>query len=191
MFDFVFAVIAVSLGGSAAPLDGVGRPDAPMPVQAPARPAAPASPAAPLAPAEPPRAFHMAAVPPGLVAEDQTPTGRFTTAAEVKPILNATRGSWIAVREYDGQDLVYVTHLWSWRCGLAAIAIAVNDAPMQDWPMPPCHEALPSPNAILDDDPQPYLTFDLGSVQTVRVQLVYDDLSMELEAFSRGDVLIP
>ena len=44
---------------------------------------------------------------------------------------------------------------------------------------------------FLDDDPKPYLTFDLGSVQTVRVQLVYDDLSMELEAFSRGDVLIP
>ncbi|MFC6640566.1 hypothetical protein [Sulfitobacter profundi] len=72
-----------------------------------------------------------------MVAEDQTPTGRFTTAAEVKPILNATRGNWIAVREYDGQDLVYVTHLWSWRCGLAAMAIAVNDAPMQNWPMPP------------------------------------------------------
>jgi hypothetical protein len=191
MFDLVFAVIVISIGGSPAPSDGIGRPDMPMTVQAPARPAAPASPAAPPTPAAPARAFHMAAVPPGLVAEDQTPTGRFTTAAEVKSILNATRGNWTAVREYNGKDLVYVTHLWSWRCGLAAMAIAVNDGPMQNWPMPPCHDTLPTPNAILDDDPQPYLTFDLGSVQTVRIQLVYDDLSMELVGYKRGDVLIP
>ena len=191
MFDFVFAVIAISLGGPSAPSDGVGRPDAPMTVQAPARPAAPASPAAPPAPAAPPPAFYMNAVPPGLVAEDQTPTGRFTTAAEVRPILNATRGNWIAVREYDGRDFLYVTHLWSWRCGLAAMAIAVNDAPMQNLPMPPCHDSLPTPNAILEGDPQPYLTFDLGSVERIRVQLVYDDLGMALEEFLRSDVLIP
>ena len=191
MFDFVFAVIAISLGGPSAPSDGVGRPDAPMTVQAPARPAAPASPAAPPAPAAPPPAFYMDAVPPGLVAEDQTPTGRFTTAAEVRPILNATRGNWIAVREYDGRDFLYVTHLWSWRCGLAAMAIAVNDAPMRNLPMPPCHDSLPTPNAILEGDPQPYLTFDLGSVQRVRVQLVYDDLGMALEGFLRSEVLLP
>ncbi|WP_411975446.1 hypothetical protein [Sulfitobacter faviae] len=191
MFDFVFAVIAISLGGPSAPSDGVGRPDAPMTVQAPARPAAPASPAAPPAPAAPPPAFYMDAVPPGLVAEDQTPTGRFTTAAEVRPILNATRGNWIAVREYDGRDFLYVTHLWSWRCGLAAMAIAVNDAPMRNLPMPPCHDLSPAPNAILEGDPQPYLTFDLGSVERVRVQVVYDDLGMAIEGFVRGDVLIP
>ncbi|UOA32299.1 hypothetical protein DSM110093_02089 [Sulfitobacter sp. DSM 110093] len=133
----------------------------------------------------------MDVVPAGLVAEDQTPTGRFTTATEVRPILNATRGNWIAVREYDGKDYVYVTHLWSWRCGLAAIAIAVNDTPFRDWPMPPCHEALATPNAILDDDPQPYLTFEAGSVQSVRVQVIYDDLGMDAAGFARGDVLIP
>ncbi|SFG21328.1 hypothetical protein SAMN04488039_101119 [Sulfitobacter dubius] len=57
--------------------------------------------------------------------------------------------------------------------------------------MPPCHEALSTPNAILHDDPQPYLTFEAGAVQSVRVQLIYDDLGMDAAGFARGDVLIP
>ena len=81
-------------------------------------------------------------------AEDQTPTGRFTTATEVKPILNATRANWVAIREYDGQDLLYLTHLLSWRCGLHQIRYAVNDGPLQSWPMPPCLLDSAQPNAI-------------------------------------------
>ena len=164
-----------------------------MTVQAPASPDAPGSPAAPDAPASPGQnaSFDMTVVPAGLEAEDQTPSGKFLTATEVKPILNATRGNWVAVREYEGKDYVYVTHLWSWRCGLAAIAISVNDEPMQNWPMPPCHTEFSTPNAILNDDPNPLLTFKPGSVQTVKIQVVYDDLSMDSASFARGDVLIP
>ena len=135
--------------------------------------------------------FNMAVVPAGLVAEPQTPSGKFTTATEVKPILNATKGSWVAVREYDGKDLLYVTHLWSWRCGLSAVAISLNGEPMQNWPLPPCHMDFAAPNAILEDDGLPYLSLRLGSVETITIQVVYDDLSMDVATFDRSDVRIP
>lgn len=135
--------------------------------------------------------FNMAVVPAGLVAEPQTPTGKFTTAAEVKPILTATKGNWVAVRDYDGNDLLYVTHLWSWRCGLAAMAISVNNEPMQNWPLPPCHTQFSTPNAILEDDGFPYLKLKQGAVHSITIQVVYDDLSMDVATFQRGDVLIP
>lgn len=152
---------------------------APVPTVAPAPP----MPAAPR--------LNMAVVPAGLVAEPQTPTGKFTTAAEVKPILNATKGNWVAVREYNGQDFLYVTHIWSWRCGLHAMAISVNDEPMQNWPLPPCHMQYTSPSAILEEDGVPALTLKLGSVRTIDIQLVYDDLSMDVATFERGNILIP
>ena len=141
------------------------------------------------APATP--GINQAVIPAGLVAEPQTPSGKFTTAAEIRPIMDATKGSWVAVREYDGKDLLYVTHLWSWRCGLAAMAISVNDEPMQNWPLPECHLEYATPNAILDEDGLPFLTMRLGSVEKISIQVVYDDLSVDVAHFARSDVLIP
>lgn len=158
-------------------------------VAAPAAPAEPAAPAPALAAAS--IGFNMAVVPAGLIAEDQTPSGKFTTAAEVRPILEATKGNWVAVREYDGKDWLYVTHLWGWRCGLAAMAISINNEPMQNWALPPCHMKYTTPNAILEDDGIPALTLQLGGVQTITIQVVYDDLSMDVASFERGNVLIP
>ena len=143
------------------------------------------------APAPADASVNSSVIPPGLVAEPQTPTGRLTTAAEIKPILNATKSNWVAVREYDGKDLLYVTHLWSWRCGLAAMAISVNDEPMQNWPLPACHLDSASPNAILEQDGLPYLTMRLGSVEKITIQVVYDDLSVDVASFDRGSVLMP
>lgn len=135
--------------------------------------------------------FDMSVVPAGLKADSQTPSGKFLTATEVRPILEATKSNWVAVRDYDGQDWLYVTHLWSWRCGLKAIAISVNGEGLQDWPMPQCHEQFTTPNAVLEDDGLPVLTFRQNSVQTITIQIVYDDLSMDIARFERGNVLIP
>lgn len=136
-------------------------------------------------------ALNMAVVPSGLVAEPQTPSGKFTTATEVKPILNATKGSWIGVRKYEGSDLLYVTHLWGWRCGLSAMAISINDEPMQNWPLPACHMEYATPNAIGAEDGLPFLKLKLGSVQTVTIQIIYDDLTGDVARFERANVLIP
>ena len=126
-----------------------------------------------------------------LVAQDQTPSGRFLTATEVKPILAATTANWIAVREYDGNDWVYVTHLWAWRCGLLQIELGINGATPEVWPMPDCREETAQPTAILDSDGVPARTYAKGSVQSMTITLTYDDLSTQTESFTRAKTLIP
>lgn len=124
-------------------------------------------------------------------AEQQVATGRFLTALEVKPIMQATWPGWLAVREFDGKDLVYVTQLWSWRCGLVAIHFGVNGEELQPWPMPPCHEDTAAPNAILPEDGLPYREYPLGHVQTMTVELIYDDLSTDRATYDRRGAMIP
>lgn len=133
----------------------------------------------------------LAVIPDGLVAEPQNPTGKFTTATEVKPILTATKANWVGLRDYGGNDLVYVTHLWAWRCGLSAMAMSINDGPMKDVPLPECHLEYASPNAILEGDGLPYMTYPQGSVERITVQVIYDDLSQDTATFSGNEIRIP
>lgn len=123
------------------------------------------------------------------VAEPQTPLGKFTTATEVKPILTMTKANWVAVREYDGKDLVYFTHLMSWRCGLAAMRYSLNDGPLQMYDLPPCDEASATPNAI-PTDWYPISGLPPQSVQKVYVEIFYDDLSTDSASFDRAGVEI-
>ncbi|PRZ48429.1 hypothetical protein [Tritonibacter scottomollicae] len=126
----------------------------------------------------------------GMVAEPQTITGKFLTATEVKPVLSATQGNWVSVREFNGQDLVYVTHLWAWRCGLAQMEVALNDAAYEIWQMPDCYTEGGSPGAIKSGDGEPYRAFELGSVERIKVRLVYDDLSTDEAEFQRADIIM-
>ena len=125
------------------------------------------------------------------VAEDQTPTGKFTTATEVRPILSATKGSWVAVREYEGQDLVYFTNLLAWRCGLIQVDYAINGGDLIPLEIEPCYTDTAMPNAIKAEEIMPYVAFPLGSVETIEVRIVYDDLGGEAVLFSRNEVLMP
>lgn len=115
----------------------------------------------------------------------------FTTAAEVKPILEMTKANWIALREYDGQDLLYFTQLESWRCGLREVRYGVNGAAAQVWPLGDCVAGTGQPpNAIMPDTVL-YTSFALGSVAEVRVTVVYDDGSEDSATFPRAAVLMP
>lgn len=128
----------------------------------------------------------------GLAPDDQTPTGKFTTAAEVGPILQMTKDSWSAVREYDGQDLVYFTHVLSWRCGLKGAKFSINDEPLQDLAMPECHMKFKQPNALIDEEPLlSYKRYALGSVKSVRVDLLLDNLTVQSVTLLRENMLIP
>jgi hypothetical protein len=163
MIDLLFAAIAAAMNAGTA--------------EAPEE-------AAPDAAAAPPPAAAAA-----LTAEPQVPDGRFTTAAEVRPILTATKANWIAVRDFGGQDLIYVTHLWAWRCGLLQLEVAVNGGAAAIWPLPACHTDLPQPNSILEDDGLPYRGYAAGSVERVDVRIIYDDLSEDQQAFGRAGLL--
>ena len=124
------------------------------------------------------------------VAEDQTPTGKFLTAGEVRPILNATKTSWIGVREFDGQDLVYFTHLLAWRCGLYEVQYAINGGASEVFPIPECPPDIENAMTI-PEDAQIFITQPLGSVETVDVTLLYDDLGTDVVQYSRAAVLMP
>jgi hypothetical protein len=111
-------------------------------------------------------------------------------AAQIRPILNATKGQWIAVREWQGQDLVYFTHLLTWRCGLSKIQYSVNSAAAnKTWTFPPCDEASPNP-AALPTGQKIYVGFDLNSVQSVTVKITYDDGKTDTVTYDRAAIKI-
>lgn len=123
--------------------------------------------------------------------EPQEPTGKFTTATEVKPILTATKTAWLALREYEGQDLLYFTHLAAWRCGLHQVRYVVNGGAEQVFELEPCHIDTAQPNALKMEGHLPYLSFDLGSVNEVAVTVLYDDGSQDAVEFQRKEILMP
>jgi len=127
---------------------------------------------------------------PGFEAEDQTPTGKFTTAAEVKQIVGMTKANWVAVREYNAQDWVYATQLLSWRCGMHQMRFAINDGPMEVWDLPRCQMATATPNAFPEGD-LPYRTYPPGHVQTIDIEVLFDDLDTDSARFERAEVMIP
>ncbi len=125
--------------------------------------------------------------------DPQEPTGQFTTATEVKPILTATKPAWVAVRDYDGHDLLYFTNLLAWRCGLWEVSYGLNGAePTEPMVLEPCHADTAQPNAMTQiEDFLPYLTFDPGSVSSVTVRIAYDDGTTDTATYDRKAILMP
>lgn len=118
--------------------------------------------------------------------------GAFTTAAEVKPIMSMTKGSWVAVRDWEGQDLLYFTHIEAWRCGLSGVKFGINSTEVDTvYKLEDCHEDTNTPNAMLMEDHLPYLVFEAGSIETVTVEVTYDDGTTDIETFERKAIMTP
>lgn len=91
---------------------------------------------------------------------------------QTKKILTMTQSSWIAFRDYNGQQLVYFTHLEAWKCGLKQVRYGLNGQPLdQVWPLDDCD--LSQPNSIAKE--HPYLSFPLRSITSIDVELIYSD----------------
>ena len=125
--------------------------------------------------------------------EPQLPTGQFTTAVEIRPILDMMRPQWIGLREFEGEDLLYFTNLASWRCGLWDISYGINGAPAETpLLLEPCHDGTAQPNALTD--PVGYavfFAFPLQSIERVDVEITYDDGTTDTAVYSRASVLQP
>jgi len=115
----------------------------------------------------------------------------FTTADAVRPILSATKGNWISLREYGGHDLMYFTHLSSFRCGLREIRFGINtDFAALPFQPEPCYRDEATPNALkLPDGALPYVTFPPGAVPSVSVVISYDDGTEDTATHARAAIL--
>lgn len=127
----------------------------------------------------------------GLTPDDQTSTGKFTTAAEVGPILKMTEGNWAGVREYNGRDYVYFGHVLAWRCGLKAMKYSINEAPLVELKLPDCHMKYQQPNALIEGDDFGVYNFELGSVTSIRIDVLLDNLTTQSVTLLRENILIP
>ena len=129
----------------------------------------------------------------GREPEPQIATGKFTTAIEIKQLTLMTKGSWVALNSGEGRDILYFTHLMSWRCGLWAIRYGLNGEPATtDVPLEPCHEDTVSPNAMVDMETYPpYVFLPEGSVESVYVEIVFDDGTTDFAIFPRQAILLP
>lgn len=125
--------------------------------------------------------------------EPQIPLGNYTTALEVRPILAMTRNQWVGVREFNGQDYVYFSQLMAWRCGLWDIRYGINDEPADIVvPMEPCNEEFAQPNVMVDiENYLPYVIYPQNSVQSIYVEIVFDDGTTDFARFERSAIRIP
>lgn len=130
-------------------------------------------------------------LPLALAASGPVLAGQFTTAAEVRPMLDATKSGWISVREYDGKDLLYFTNLLAWRCGLDDIRYSVNGGAETEWDGEPCYDGEAVPNAQKATDKLPYISLPPGSVKTVTVKITYDDGKTDEASYQRADIMTP
>lgn len=66
----------------------------------------------------------------------------------------------------------------------------INGGPAEVFPIPKCPPDIENAMTI-PEDTQIFITQPLGSVQTVEVTLLYDDLGTDTAQYERSAVMIP
>ena len=116
----------------------------------------------------------------------------FTKADDIEPILGMTKMNWVAVREWDGKDLLYFTHLITYRCGIEQVRYYINVGKPRIREMEECYWDLPQPFII--QDPNGYVIYDefeMQSIQTITVEITLKNGTVLRETFERKQVWTP
>ncbi len=91
---------------------------------------------------------------------------------QTKKILFMTKPNWVAFRNYNGQQLIYFTHLEAWKCGIKQVRYGLNgEALDKSWTLETCNPD--QPNAVTKE--RPYLSFPLQSIKSIDVELTFSD----------------
>lgn len=98
--------------------------------------------------------------------------------AQMKQILNMTQSSWVSFRDFNGNQLLYFTHLEMYTCGIKELRYSVNNDSLDKvYPLQTCDPKAPM--SLTKE--KPYLTFDLNTVKEVALQVTFiDDTKSEI-----------
>lgn len=92
--------------------------------------------------------------------------------AQMKPILNMTKNSWVSFRDFNGKQLIYFTHLESYKCGIKSVHYSINSEKLDKvWELEACN--LKNPLAVTKDDI--YLSLPLNTAKSISVKLIFSD----------------
>jgi len=91
---------------------------------------------------------------------------------QMKPILNMTKNSWVSFRDFNGKQLIYFTHLESYKCGIKSVHYSINSDKLDEvWELEACNPK--NPLAVTKDDI--YLSLPLNTAKSISVKLIFSD----------------
>lgn len=108
----------------------------------------------------------------------------------IAPILEMTKGNWVALRSWEGDELLYFTQIEAWRCAVSGVSYSVNGGPWMVWNLAPCQVGTPAPNA-LPPEHLPFVKLPAELVQEVAVQIEMTDGQRLENTFPRAAILMP
>lgn len=95
-----------------------------------------------------------------------------------KKILRMNKHIWAYFRDYNGRQLIYFTHLETYRCGIETVKYSLDsDALDKEWELRPCDAE--KPNTVATD--KPYIALPPGTAESITLQLTFTDGSKSLK----------